>query len=247
MSFTTFSVSYSEKTHAQEKWHRSCEQGMTPYYDWCGKYMKHRDTVFTYGDWHALSSFNIMFLPGMRLLYIRVYSLSRYVGVFVARVEIDEDAQLVRVIHAASQVARLDLILATGLALTRDAGVWEFQKAMVDKRDMCGCGPEASFLTEFFGPGWDIEYDLTSPSVHAPWKYGVKQREHLGKWCSDIFKGMPRRKTVALYDYERVEAAATRIWSFWQGWKTRMTYRYNPETTLGKYLAIKMYKEVACA
>lgn len=68
---------------------------------------------------------------------------------------------------------------------------------------------------------------------------GIEQRKALDS--RDIaFNTCPQERVMVWMDNtDELNAAATRIQTVFRGWQTRMTYRFNPHTTLGRHIVLK--------
>jgi uncharacterized protein YuzE len=77
-----------------------------------------------------------------------------------------------------------------------------------------------------------IPYEMSEVAIK--WQQTINNSD-------DVFTNIIPFKRVMVYidDTPEQQAAATKIQAHYKGWKTRMTYRYTPYTTLGKHLILK--------
>jgi hypothetical protein len=104
-----------------------------------------------------------------------------------------------------------------------EGGIGLYKKSVQDEISL------DSFVGHFFGPGWTAApLPLTRPKVKD-------------NYLELVLKGhiyAPMFKLVGVYNVERVEAAVT-IQKMYRGWRVRMKYTFNPNTSFGEFLILR--------
>ena len=96
----------------------------------------------------------------------------------------------------------------------------------------------------------DFTKYMVHPFLGDTWKINMRSavRSEVLLETQNAFNEMQEHFTVFKYnsvighfDDTRELAAATKIKATFRGWRERMKYRFNPYTTLGQHLALKLY------
>ena len=220
----SFSVSYT-KTSLRKSY---------PYDDWRARGNVH-ETVFQFkSHYQEATNTKMFFMPGHKFGYIEHYS-EFVVQYFKLWVELSFD-DVGKVVH----VDRLfcerknywgddyynDDDLKSG-----SGGIGYYKKNLVYLSDDIGID---RFVTRLFGQDWKLApLPLTCPQIK-------KEHMELVEQCNAAFGHYnygPWFKVVGFFPIER-EICATIIQKHFRGWQARMQYRFNPTTTLGRYICL---------
>ena len=110
-----------------------------------------------------------------------------------------------------------------------EGGIGLYKKCMQDDISL------DSFVRHFFGPKWTAApLPLTRP------KFKDNYLEHMLK---ALLYAAPMFKLVGVYNVEREEAAVT-IQKMYRGWRVRMKYTFNPNTSFGKFLILRDFAKI---
>ena len=95
------------------------------------------------------------------------------------------------------------------------------------------------FIGNIFGTGYSFVLSESIPTANK--ECFIKGWEALEKIK---YESGPWDKTIGMFDTTMAEQAAITIQKHFRGWKDRMRYRYNPNTRLGRYCAMKLFEQL---
>ena len=223
----SYGVSYSKKRYDSQNWYQS-EKTKTPYDDWISRGMG--PVIFKYCEHCNDDILEIYFNPYERLLYIHG-DLDYY------------DYKLVCKLLINNNTIKLEQIFC------KNINIWpEITRGIKTgcgglshyKANMKSLGHDFSInyaIEMFFGTTWNLIIPLTIPRISD-------ETFEIAKKYEDDFQFYifgPWGQIISIYKLETVLAAII-IQKYFRGWKVRMQYTYNPNTTLGRYYILKSFK-----
>ena len=221
----SYGVSYTKKTY--HKWYQS-EKTKTPYEDWISRGMG--PVIFKYCEHCNDDILKIYFNPYERLLYIHG-DLDYYNYKVVCKLIINNNT--IRIEQIFSKNINIWPEISGGLKTS--CGGLSHYKANVN---ILRHHFSINFAIErFFGTTWNLIIPLTVPRISE------ESFEIAKKYQDDFnfYRTGPWDHTIGIYKLDK-EAAAIIIQKYFRGWKVRMQYTYNPNTTLGRYYILKSFK-----
>ncbi len=226
-----FSISYTNRHGQGDRWHKSAQEGSSPYVDWL-RLRRPSKAAFKITNHMMDDVYTIIFDPNLNALYIDVNCEYWYMNA-VALVQVDMKTRKLRITRASCR-AQDEWSALNGDACPNGKGGARFmRKALKFVRDLDVLGIAAK---HFFGEHWTFV---------TPLKRGTLTDDHIVEsmhaWNDCLYYNRgPWGKTTAYFDTtEDEKSAATRIQSVFRGWQARMKYRYNPYTTLGRYVVLR--------
>lgn len=224
------SISYSKKKFTREQWHRSAAIGSNPYQDWI-RFNRPSKAAFKYTDHRMDDIITVIYDPNLDAMYIDVTSDYWYMTA-VARVQVDNDHKRLRITSATCNAAD-NWPLMNGPGCPNGHGGARFLRRALDYASSLDALGIAS--REFFGPEWSFVTPIKRGTIFDSF---IINSMHEWDEVLNYNRG-PWGKCTAFFDLTRVQAsAATKIQAAFRGWKARMKYRYNPYTSLGRYVIL---------
>lgn len=148
------------------------------------------------------------------------------------KVDIDEDDKALRVVACACKADNFwsDICPETPHG---DGGAWFFKRCIDSLQDDL----ITYAMVSFFDENWRviIDTEVTQRVAEAEQEQVVDMMQHL----PTVIFHSPRVLGHFEPDLVAMANAVTKIAAVFRGWKTRMTYRFNPHNRLGKHLVLK--------
>ena len=229
----------------------TCRRGqgyvVTPYEDW----LENKTTaIFRYDD-HTLRSWNMhlpkdkftatYFCPNTSVLRINAVDTFFGYSAFVSvKLTIDKDNKTVEIAELSSE--RYDRLYPEHATL----GGFDVYTEIVSKHD--GHFVDISLedaVVRFFGYNWKLK-SKDSKDIPPISEENAKNASTLEHWFSPRTftkkdHTLATMQTICLFPDER---SCTLIQSYFRGWLIRRKYRFDPSTTLGRYLALQLFKDL---
>lgn len=229
----SYCISYSPKYHDLNRWYQ-VEKYKTPYEDWCFK--NTLPAIFKYCEHCNDDILKIYLNPFDQILYING-NLDYYTYWFVCKLRIDHHDKTIKIEKLFCKNINHWPEINGKLAPKTGGGGMSCYKSNIK---LLGDDFSIDYAVEkFFGNTWKVIIPLTVPKIsEETFEIVKKYKEHF-----DFYRCGPWGKTIGLYMIDQLEAAII-IQKYYRGWKARMTYAYNPNTTLGKYYMLKSFKSM---
>ncbi len=215
-----FCVSFSPSGY--KRWWHVTSPNNHPYDDWVSR-CKPQCAAFVYSDYSHDDVLRLTYLPYESLVHVALSSLDDPIDA-ILRLKVDYVEKTIRVVEA--------------LCDNRSGGGLQiFVKAIDIFTEKVIFG---NIVKEMFGDDWCIIVDKGNGLFDATMFDRVRYFRRL----LSVHNTGPWNKTIGIYDVGLEVNAATRIQSAFRGWRARIEFRFDPNTTLGKYCVEKMFQEV---
>lgn len=231
----SFGVSYSKDHHiVHDKWFQSSQS--TPFEDWKAR-GSILDAVFQYAaHWEETMDVRVYFMPGYKFGYIKLYAEFVVMNFELwFEMSFDEEHQIVHVERLFCKRENYWSNDAHGLQ-SGTGGIGFYKKNLEDLGDDIEIN---IFVRHFFGPGWKV---APLPMTRPMMREGYLKLVEVANGHYDHYHYGPWFKVVGIYPMEREEAATT-IQKIYRGWRVRIKYTFNPNTSLGKFLIMREFRK----
>jgi hypothetical protein len=193
-----------------------------PYEDWLDR--KH-DVIFVYSEHRCQNFMRYFYIPQLSTLYLDI-DFEYYV--FKASCQIQIINKIVTIIGVSCQNENIWPEIQRHPA-SASGGVRYFKKHLKIFRT---APILENFRNQMFGPEYTLCFSKKATMIPLDtFEFDYKAYE------SNIWN-----VCIGTYDTTRDEAA-TLIQSKFRGWRVRIMYRYNPYTSLGRYVIGKLFRE----
>lgn len=224
-------------SYASLKTKKTYTSSNNPYDDWITR-DRNLDTIFQYKDHcHDVVDSTAYFLPGCKFGYIEHYAEFVVIHFKVwMELSFDETNKIVHVERLFcerenywSDASRNDIKSGSG-------GIGYYKKNL-ENLNVDYIGLDA-YVLRFFGPEWNAApLPITRP---RPSKNTIDLVNNCKAAYFD-YNGGPWFRVVGVFPMERT-SAATSIQKYFRGWRVKMKYRHNPNTTLGRYTCMRLFQ-----
>lgn len=211
-----------------------------PYTDWKSFYKTDDAAVLL--NISIFGECTIFWLPSKSLIYIRAFIGKNSCMIAHVHYTLNEKERVMYV--DAVEVLHMDANNTTGLGSQISTDLVYFKDCfkryfMVHER-----------LTWYFFGNDEWRWDIAKESCEAIREQHVQLLNTrydaavalLNRPAHPTYYAMP--DVYGIYDLSSVHKAASKIAAVFRGWKARTTYRMNPYTTLGRYLALRGFQEL---
>jgi hypothetical protein len=166
---------------------------------------------------------------------VHVVVLSDYYNIdSIIGIEVDEKESIVQVVKAR---CRTHVDYYRTPRTFEDGGLEVFVKSLEMFTTDIILGNIANM---FFGEEWDVLIGQGDGVVDVKMVDRVKYFRDL----ISVHDTGPWNKTIGIYDMTHEVRAATKIQAMFRGWKARKEFRFDPETTLGRFYIARMFEEL---
>jgi hypothetical protein len=227
-------------------------ESSSPYEDWINRGQL-EDTLFGYDDRYGPHRFSAYMLPANNLIYLCANTDGDQCEVFI-RVKINLQNRSVAIDnitcsnHFYYSQMHLEFLVENGEVVPvpeNGQGGYAFYRTSVYFMDIFKFSlPFKRVIERFFGNSWTAKKinTRTIPRISD-------EDQKLLKTCEATYitaintKNYPGACLIGYYDMTRSDSA-TVIQKHFRGWTTRLRTAFNPNTTIGKYYALKSYREL---
>lgn len=214
-------------------YHKYKSSSKTPYQDWLDR--NQADVIFKYSENYGDDCLYIYFEPAKSIIYIKgnfdYYDLDIITTLFI-----DNQTKTIKIdrIFCESINHWPDLFKnkspSNGIGgiskYKQNIDFWQSQDITLDRA-----------IKLFFGE-WKLITPITRPFLDNGKELIEKYDDYF-----DNYRTGPWNHLIGKFLTDK-NKAATIIQKYYRGWKIRLKYRNDPKTTLGKYLVMKMFKNI---
>lgn len=186
---------------------------------------------FVYSTHNHTDELYVHFCPEIRLFYIQCY-MDYWNVVAYCRVEIDENAKTVRIVQCSCESTNFDDDIVPAPS---GVGSLALFKECIDHMQP---GFFTDIMANFFGDGWQVLLD--DPETNTT-TVDMDEVPIVQEWINKLPSEMTSPYIIGHFEHDPKYTAASKIAAAFRGWKVRMKYRFDPNTTLGKHLVMTMF------
>lgn len=97
---------------------------------------------------------------------------------------------------------------------------------------------DTPLTVEYLWPGERLGYSCGSPDTYGYSDAGPDESDEVASALNEVRDGILRHRQAM------IESHATRIQSCFRGWRARMDYAFNPNTTLGRFYQLREFNRL---